>query len=64
MKTTLSNFTFYPSGHGRYFVTFTSFKTQRKWAKTITDMEVIDATKNTDEPKQKDLNQLKKMIKR
>lgn len=50
-----SDFTFVAVGHGHYHVTYTSPQTKKKWSKTITDMELIDATKNSQEPMLKDL---------
>ena len=63
-KISLSNFTFKFTGHGHYYVTFTSFKTGMRWGKTITDMNLIDNTKNAEYyPKQKDLQHLKYILK-
>jgi hypothetical protein len=59
MKTQLSDFTFMPSGHGHYKVTYTSPKTGKQWTKTTSHMGLIDKTKNAEEPKRKDLNDLK-----
>ena len=63
MKTKLSDFDFLPSGHGHYKVTFTSPSTGKKWTKVIDSMPLIDATKNAESPKQKDLNKLKRICK-
>jgi len=54
---TLSDFNFQFTGHGHYKVTY------KKWSKTTSDMQLIDATKNSDSPKIKDLNELKRMCK-
>lgn len=51
-------------GRGAYNVTYTSPNTGKQWSNIITDMEIIDATKKTDYPKIKDLNILKRMVKR
>ena len=61
MKTTikLSDFSFQFTGYGHYKVTFTSPKTGKKWQRTTNNMPLIDATKNEDNPKIKDLNILK-----
>jgi hypothetical protein len=59
----MENFTFEFKGHGHYKVTYTSPKTSRKWSKVITDMELIDLTKNSDSPTKKDVNQLKRAVK-
>lgn len=58
-----SDFNFNYSGFGHYIVTYTSTKTGKKWSKVITDMSLIDATKNEDNPKRKDLEILKLIIK-
>lgn len=58
------NFTFTAAGHGKYWVSYKDPKTGKKSGNLVTDMELIDATKNTDEPKKKDLNQLKRACKR
>jgi len=65
MKTTtkLSDFTFKFAGHGHYKVTYTSPVTGKEWTATISDMPLIDDTKNADEPKLKDLNMLKRVCK-
>lgn len=63
MKESISNFEFRPCGYGHYEVTYLSPKTSKEWKRTISDMTIIDATKNADEPKQKDLKQLKRIVK-
>lgn len=62
-KTQLSDFNFRFSGYGRYIITYTSPKTGKTWSKMITDMTIIDDTRNADEPKQKDIDRLKKIVK-
>jgi hypothetical protein len=62
MKTTISNFTFQVAGHGHYKVTYTS-NSGKSFTRTISDMQLIDATKNADQPKAKDLNELKRICK-
>ena len=59
MKTELNNFTFTFSGHGHYKVTYTSPITGKEWARITDDMTLIDETKNSYNPKRKDLNYLK-----
>jgi len=59
MKTTLRDFDFTFAGYGHYKVTYTSPVTGKQWSRTITDMELVDNTKNSDEPKRKDLEMLK-----
>ena len=65
MKTRIiiSNFTFNFSGRGHYKVTYTSPVTGKKWSKITSDMPLIDATKNSESPKIKDLNLLKYLCK-
>ena len=59
----LSDFRFEFSGYGHYKVTYTSPVTGKSWTKTCNNMPLIDATKNADEPKKKDLNTLKDFCK-
>jgi hypothetical protein len=59
----LSDFSFMPSGYGHYQVTFRSRKTNKSWTTVTNNMPLIDATKNADEPKIKDLISLKEMCK-
>jgi hypothetical protein len=63
MKTQLSDFSFKFAGYGHYCVTYTSPKTGKAWTATTSNMPLIDATKNADDPKQADLNQLKRIVK-
>ena len=63
MKTKITDFTFVSSGYGHYKVTYTSPTTGKQWTKTTSNMPLIDATKNADEPKQRDLNELKRFLK-
>lgn len=63
-KISITNFSFTKTGDGHYYVTYTSPNTGSSIGATITDMTIIDATKNEDFPKKKDLEHLKKMIKR
>lgn len=59
----LSDFDFDFAGYGHYRVTYTSPVTGKSWSKTINDMTIIDKTKNEDDPKRKDLEELKRMVK-
>ena len=59
MKAELKDFEFTFAGYGHYKVTYTSPKTSKQWSVTISDMELIDKTKNSDNPKRKDLELLK-----
>lgn len=58
-KISIHDFRFVFSGYGHYKVTYTSPVTGKEWSTTTNDMPLIDATKNTDEPKRKDLETLK-----
>jgi hypothetical protein len=60
----ITDFDFQFAGYGHYKVTYTSPVTGKAWKKTITDMTLIDATKNANEPKKKDLICLKKSLKK
>ena len=63
MKTQRTDFTFVIVAYGRYKVIYTSPKTRKQWTAITNDMELIDNTKNSESPKLKDLNQLKRKIK-
>jgi hypothetical protein len=63
MATLITNFDFTFSGYGHYKVTYTSPKTGKQWTRTTDNMPLIDATKNADSPKVKDLNHLKSFCK-
>lgn len=63
MKTTIYDFEFELLGYGVYRVIYTSPVTGKKWIATTKNMPLIDATKNAEDPKRKDLEQLKKMCK-
>lgn len=62
-KTTISDFDFSLVSYGRYKVTYTSSVTGKKWTAQTTNMPLIDATKNADEPKRCDLETLKRVCK-
>ena len=62
-KTELSDFQFEPKSHGCYKVTYTSPVTHKTWSAIIDDMTIIDATKNAFEPKRRDLDILKSIVK-
>ena len=62
-KISISDFSFLPSGYGHYKVTYTSPTTGKQWVKVTNNMPLIDATKNADEPKRKDLEELKYLVK-
>lgn len=61
MKKTDFNFSF--AGYGHYFVTYTSPKTNKQYKCYTNNMPLIDATKNTENPKIRDLQILKKVCK-
>ncbi len=62
-KISISNFNFNRSGYGHYTVTYISPITGKEWTKTTNNMPLIDATKNSEAPKIKDLNRLKSLCK-
>lgn len=66
MKNTISisDFSFSFQGRGHYAVTYKSPKTGKEWKVVTNDMPLIDCTKNSDEPKIKDLLELKRVCKR
>ena len=59
----ISDFEFIFKGHGHYKVTYWSPKTNNSWSALITNMTIIDKTKNEEYPKKVDLNQLKRLCK-
>lgn len=63
-KTEMEDFSFHFKGAGHYQVTYTSPNTGCYWVALITDMTIIDATKNADCPLRKDMNHLKDVCKR
>ena len=58
-RTTKSDFQFIYSGHGHYKIIYTSPANRKTWIKVTDNMPLIDATKNEDAPKRKDLEFLK-----
>lgn len=63
VKIQLTDFNFQFSGYGHYRVSYTSPATGKQWSTVISDMTLIDVTKNADEPKRKDLEALKRLCK-
>lgn len=59
----ITDFKFQSVGHGHYKVVYTSPITRKEWKVTTSNMPLIDATKNADEPKKSDLNELKRACK-
>jgi hypothetical protein len=55
----ITDFRFMPSGYGHYKVTYISPVTHKQYTAIINNMPLIDATKNADSPKIKDLNALR-----
>ncbi len=62
-KISINDFTFMPCGYGRYRVTYTSPVIYKNWTKDITDMTLIDKTKNCENPTISSLTQLKRICK-
>lgn len=62
-KTTINDFRFEMAGYGHYKVIYTSPTTGKRWYTITSDMQLIDDTKNEEEPKRKDLERLKRMCK-
>ena len=62
-KISKSDFQFKQLDYGYYYVTYTSPKTNIKWSTVITDMELLDKTKNIEKPKIQDLENLKRYCK-
>jgi hypothetical protein len=58
------DFDFKFKGYGHYKVDYKSPITGKIWSCVTTDMELIDCTKNTDDPKKVDLIKLKRICKR
>jgi hypothetical protein len=58
-KISISDFQFFFSGHGHYKVIYTSPATGKSYTKITDNMPLIDATKNEETPKRKDLETLK-----
>jgi len=63
-KVNITDFDFTIASYGRYNVTYTSPVTGKQWTAAITDMELIDATKNAVDPRRCGLEQLKRVCKR
>lgn len=63
MKIDKYDFKFEIVGYGHYRVTYTSPVTGKQWTTVTNNMPLIDATRNNEEPKKKDLEQLKRVCK-
>lgn len=63
-KISITDFDFMPAGYGHYKVAYTSPVTGKKWTTKTSDMPLIDATRNEENPKISDLELLKSVVKR
>lgn len=59
-----TDFWFKPHGYGHYCVYYTSPLTGKKWEAILTDMELVDSVRSEEYPKRKDMNMLKRAVKR
>ena len=64
MNISISDFSFQFAGYGHYKVTYTAPITGKSWTAITNDMPLIDCTKNADDPKKKDLEILKRVVKK
>lgn len=62
-KINITDFSFKFLSAGHYKVEYQSPATGRRWSALVRDMPIIDATKNSYSPKQKDLETLKYICK-
>lgn len=58
----ITDFTFRYAGPGRYQVTYMDH-TGKNWTRIVSDMRLIEDTKNTDNPKRSRLEDLKRNVK-
>jgi len=63
-RLTIDDFIFIFLGKGAYRVIYESPKTHKVYKCRTTDMQLVDNTYHSDNPKQKDLKQLKREVKR
>lgn len=63
-KVSIWDFRFEFAGYGHYRVTYTSPTTYKQWTALVNEMSLIDATRNAESPKRKDLEKLKMWCKR
>ena len=63
MRISILDFSFQFAGHGHYDVYYISPVTSKSWKTRTSNMPLIDATKNADNPKQRDLITLKNLCK-
>lgn len=62
-KISITDFKFEFAGYGHYKVTYISPVTGKSWTTVTSNMPLIDATKNAESPKRKDLETLKRYCK-
>lgn len=58
-----TDFRFLYAGYGAYYIIYTSPKTSKQYKAYTNNMPLLDATKNTENPKIKDLQELKRVCK-
>ena len=63
MKLSIHHFVFFPHGYGHYMVSYQSPKTGKVWVKIINNTQLIDKTKNSESPTQKDMSELRRLCK-
>lgn len=63
MKTELKDFSKKISSYGHYKVTYTSPITGKQWSRIINNSTLLDSVFETESPKRKDLEQLKRLVK-
>ena len=63
IKVSQIDFSFQYANYGIWKVTYTSPNTGEKWSAGITDLELIEKTRNARFPKDKDLRKLLKICK-
>jgi hypothetical protein len=58
-----TDFRFRPYGYGHYYVTYFSPITGKEYTCCTNDMPLIDLTRNNEDPRVKDLTELKRICK-
>lgn len=59
----ITDFTFVNDSYGHCFAEFTSRNTRKSWVALVTDMTMIDSTRNSGDPRRDDLVRLKRHCK-
>lgn len=59
----LTDFSFVKDSCGHFFVRFTSRNTRKSWVALVTDMTMIDSTRNSEDPRRADLVRLRRHCK-